>query len=164
MRWLDIYSQKAYTISTSGRSGAVGVARVKTYANVFKDYRYHPEAKSLAPSGRLCERSDIGLLKRRPVIASWVALIGKESNELELVRAGLIHGADQVYSEYEQTGRNYWIEVILPILRRMPLNTLKERSGMSASALKAIRSIGKPATAHMRNRMLLERIALAWMT
>ena len=45
------------------------------------EYRWHPEAKSLAPDGSKCTARTAGLLRRTPVIATReFATIGKETN------------------------------------------------------------------------------------
>jgi hypothetical protein len=68
-----------------------GVIYVKTYRDVLKEYRAHAETKSLAPDGTLCVGASMGLLQRRPVTRLYGAYVGKESNRLEEVDAGLIH-------------------------------------------------------------------------
>jgi hypothetical protein len=44
-------------------------AESQTIGDVVRRYRWHPEAKSLAPDGTACNRKTKGLLKRTPVIA-----------------------------------------------------------------------------------------------
>ena len=43
-------------------------------------YRWHPEAKSLAPDGTRCGKRTAGLLKRTPVVAANFSYIGKETD------------------------------------------------------------------------------------
>jgi len=59
---------------------------VKSYRDVFEEYRFHPEPKSAAPNGAPSNRQTVGLLARRHVHAFDVSCIGKEANDLEEVR------------------------------------------------------------------------------
>lgn len=47
--------------------------------------------QSLGPERDLCRAETHGLLQRRPVKAIWGAVIGKQSNDLEAMHAGLIY-------------------------------------------------------------------------
>jgi hypothetical protein len=56
-------------------------AQARTYGDIVREYRWHPEAKSLGPDGSKCTARTAGLLKRTPVIAAReFATIGKETN------------------------------------------------------------------------------------
>ena len=162
LRWVDIYSRRPYQVNTSTTSAGAGYVRVKTYGEVLEDYKYHPEAKSLGVDGTPCDRQDVGLLRRRPVKPIWIRLIGKEANEIEAVQAGTVHDVEQVLSEYVDPSRSHWLEVILPILREIPLKELMEASRMSATALKAIRRRVNPIVPHRANMVNLTRVALSW--
>jgi len=50
-------------------------------------------------------------LQRRHVYIDFVRYIGKESNHLEDVDAGLIHSEDSVYTEYCDKRRDEWTAV-----------------------------------------------------
>lgn len=50
----------------------------------------------------------MGLLRRRNVRIGGIVPIGKESNSLEEVDAGLIHSAENVYTVYPDLGRDEW--------------------------------------------------------
>ena len=50
--------------------------------------------------GNACDKQTIGLLQRRHVHIDPIRYIGKESNHLEAVDAGLIHSEQSVYTEY----------------------------------------------------------------
>ncbi|MDP9370918.1 MAG: helix-turn-helix domain-containing protein [Chloroflexota bacterium] len=135
-----MYSGQRYRISTSPLSSSPSVARVKTYRDVIEEYRRHPEAKSANASGRPCDRKTVGLLHRRPVTALSITHVGKESNRLEDVQAGLVHDPEKVYTEYTDPRRNPWQTLVLPVLQRMTRVELAARTGLSRSALTAIRS------------------------
>ncbi len=72
------------------------MARVKTVADVLADYRVHPEPKRLGPDGQPCDRATVGLLRRRPVTGITIDYVGKESNRLEDVQAGVVHDPKDV--------------------------------------------------------------------
>jgi hypothetical protein len=55
--------------------------------------------------------------------------IGKESNTLEEVQAGLVHDEQNVYIEYPDPRRDYWSREVVPALRKLPLNVWERESG-----------------------------------
>jgi hypothetical protein len=56
-------------------------AEPKTYGDVVSEYRWHEEAKSLAPDGQPCTAQTTGLLQRMPVrAAATFECIGKETD------------------------------------------------------------------------------------
>lgn len=112
MRWIDRYSEREFRITTRDRpeQASADRVRVRTYADVLKAYRVHPEAKSRAPDGSSCRQDTIGLLARRPVRVhhDLIHFIGKESNKLEDVNAGLVHDIDDVLTEYIDVRHDAW--------------------------------------------------------
>jgi hypothetical protein len=98
-------------------------------------------------------------LQRRHVRLGLVTNIGKESNSLEEVQAGLVHDEESVYTTYEDPSRGYWQTVIMPAVRRAPLAMLvKACAGeLSRRALIDIRA-GR-STPHRRNQALLAAVA-----
>jgi hypothetical protein len=83
---------------------------------------------------------EIGLLQRRHICAEIVRFIGKESNQLEAVDAGLVHSDGEIYTEYVDKSCDEWALKILPALRLIPLPVLIRESGLSKRALKNIRA------------------------
>jgi len=71
-------------------------ARVKTYGDVLREYEFHAESKCADAHGQPSGKQTIGLLQRRHVRIGEIKYIGKESNSLEEVEAGLIHAAQNV--------------------------------------------------------------------
>jgi transposase len=104
--WTDRSTGKQYAITTTTSPYATRAVRVKSYRDVLDDYRTHPEAKSLSPDGGLCRRTTVGLLRRRTVTMLSLTHVGKESNLLEEVEAGLVHDPDEVYTEYVDVRRD----------------------------------------------------------
>jgi len=153
--WIDQYSGQCYRVTTSGHHGNRTSARVKAYGEVLVEYEFHPEAKCSDSNGHACGKQTIGLLERRHIQAGQIKYIGKESNSLEDVEAGLIHSAENVYTEYIDMRRDEWQTVPLPILKKMPLVYLVKVSRLARSTLIEIRA-GR-SRPHRKNR---ERLAV----
>jgi hypothetical protein len=132
--WIDQYSGNDYRITTTGHHGDRHTARVKTYGEVLREYEVHPESKCADASGKPCSKQTVGLLQRRHIRIEQIKYVGKESNSLEEVEAGLIHSAENVYTEYPDRRRDEWQTKIVPALRKIPLPIL-ERSGLSRRAI-----------------------------
>jgi hypothetical protein len=125
--WIDQYSGKEYRITTEGSFGDRYTARVKTYGDVLVDYEYHPESKCADANGDPCNKQTVGLLQPRHVRIDQIKYIGKESNSLEEVDAGLIHSEQSVYTEYPDPRRDEWQTKILPALKKVRLSDLVEQ-------------------------------------
>lgn len=140
MRWLDQYTGAEYRITTAGEHGSKRTARVKTYGELVREYEYHPERKCADAGGAICGKQTVGLLQRRNVRIDALKYIGKESNSLEAVEEGMEASAKNVYTEYPDPRRDEWETKILPALRKMPVRTLVEKTGMSRSAIMELRA------------------------
>ncbi len=134
--WVNRYDGEPCGISTVGDHGSLGIARVATYADVLETYKVHPEAKSLGPDGEPCGPVTAGLLGQRPVRVIGVVYIGKESNKLEEVEAGLEHEWDEVLNVY--TDPKSW-QRVLTALKRAPRSFIAQHSGISERRVTAIR-------------------------
>jgi len=144
---------------STGSTAAAGVARVQTYGDVLEDVHYQPGAKSLGPDGRPCGRGTVGLLRRRGVqtMPELLAYVGRESNRLEEVEAGLGHDPDDVYSEYADVTRDPWQSLVLPVLKHIPAKRIVEETGLAMSTVKATRNAH--AVPRDRNRETLIQTA-----
>jgi hypothetical protein len=121
---------------------------------VLTEYEFHAEAKCADADGNACGKQTVGLLQRRHIEIGQVKYIGKESNSLEEVEAGLIHSEQNVYTEYIDPRRDEWRTTILPALKKAPLSLLEEKSGLCGRMLmKARAGTTRP---HRKNR---ERLA-----
>jgi hypothetical protein len=118
MPWTEQYSGSTYGISTVGHHGNRHTARVKTHGEVLREYEFHPEAKCADADGNPCGKKTVGLLQRRLIRIDEIKCIGKESNSLEEVEAGLIHSAQSVYTEYPDRRRDEWETKIRPALQK----------------------------------------------
>ena len=154
--WIDQYSGKEFRITTVGSYGSSDTARVKTYGDVLVEYEYHPESKCADASGEPCGKQTVGLLQRRHVRIDQIKYIGKESNSLEEVEAGLHHSAENVYTEYPEPRRDEWHTKILPVLRKIP-PTILEQSGLSPRTI--MYALAGERRPHRKNQERLAAIA-----
>jgi hypothetical protein len=153
--WIDQYTSNLFRITTQGHHGSRETARVKTYGEMLREYEFHPEAKCADGEGSACERPTMGLLQRRHIQIALIKYIGKESNAIEDVEAGMVHAAESVYTEYCDPKRDEWSTKILPVLQKTPLSILVKETGFSRRALIYLRM----GTSRPR-RKTWERIAL----
>ena len=155
-RWTDQYSGKTYRITTAGHYGDRHTARVKTYGDILREYEYHPESKCADAHGKVCGKQTIGLLQRRHVRIDQIKYIGKESNSLEEVEAGLEHSQQNVYTEYPDPRRDEWQTKIVPALQKITLRKLERMSGLSRRTLIDART-GRRRP-HRKNQEILKTI------
>ena len=78
----------------------------------------------------------MGLLQRRHVRINQIKYVGQESNSLEEVDAGLVHSAENIYTEYCDPRRDEWQTKILPMLRKIPVPVIVNMSGLSFTTIK----------------------------
>lgn len=155
--WIDQYSGSDYKITTTGHHGDRHTARVKTYGEVLREYEIHPESKCADASGKPCGKQTVGLLQRRHVRIDQIKYIGKESNSLEEVETGLIHSAENVYTEYVDRRRDEFQTKILPALRKIPPAVLVKISGLSPTTIKdTLRGRSRP---YRKNQQLLASLS-----
>jgi hypothetical protein len=153
--WVDKNTSdgRTYQAVTGDVENPAAQIKIKTVTDVLADYRVHPEPKSLAPDGTRSGWHTTGLLQRRPVKATRLVLVGKESNELEETTAGLALAPDEDTIGYARGDRD-WSHTIQPVLARMPLSLLREQSEMGATALKNLRA-GKSRKSHKRDQLAM---------
>jgi hypothetical protein len=135
MPWTEQYSRKTYGITTEGHHGNRHAARVKTYGEVLREYEFHPESKNADAHGSPCGKRTIGLLQRRHVRIDEIKYIGKESNSLEEVDAGIVHSADNVYTEYPDQRRDEWETKVRPAMKKVSIPILEMETGRSRRML-----------------------------
>lgn len=138
LAWIDKSTGEPVHVTTS--TGVMGPELpVKTYRDVYQEYRSHPEVKSAAPGGGRCDRNTRGLLKRWHVRPLWIQMIGKEANRLEEVQAGQVNDLSEVLENYSGPEKR-WNEVIRPILRQIPASRLSKLTGNSERWIRATRN------------------------
>ncbi len=79
LTWTNVHDGKSYRLAQPGKR-LPSDAEPQTYRDVVSRYRWHPEAKSLAPDGNACRSHTAGLLQRTPVTADGFRYIGKETD------------------------------------------------------------------------------------
>jgi len=102
---------------------------------VFEEYEWHPESKCADANGEPANRQTVGLLQRRHITIDHIVYIGRESNHLEDVDAGLVRTGDGTYTEYTDARRDYWRKLVMPALKRIPLKAWVRDTGKSAVIL-----------------------------
>lgn len=135
MRWIDQYTGKLYRITTNGSHGSRLSARVKTYGETVSEYAFHPEAKCADVDGNEGDKQTVGLLQRRHVAIDHIRYIGKESNRLEDVEAGLVHSELAAYTEYPDPRHDQWETQVLPLLKTVPASVVANMTSRSAERL-----------------------------
>ena len=86
-----------------------------------------------------------GLLHRRHITIDYVKYIGRESNQLEDVDAGLVRANDG-YTEYPDPSRDYWQMAVVPALKQISLKAWQRDTGKSAVILIDARTWAATAT------------------
>jgi hypothetical protein len=157
--WIDQYSGQAYQMTTEGHHGTRKSVRVKTYGDVLSEYEFHPESKCADAKGKPCGKQTIGLLQRRHVQIDLIKYIGKESNSLEDVESGLVHSAQNVYTEYPDARRDEWQTKIVPALQNITIKKLQGETGLSRRMLIDAR-LGHRRP-HQKNQKLLADVVRA---
>ncbi len=123
---------------------------------ILREYEFHPESKRADADGKPSGKQTFGLLQRRYIGIEQIRYIGNESNSLEDVESGLIHSAENVYTEYPDPRRDEWQTMMLPALKKVPLSLLVKLSGLSRSMLIEMRA-GR-SRPHGKNQELLASI------
>ena len=82
--------------------------------------------------------------------ASRIIHIGKESNELEDIRAGTVHDPDEVLNEHVR--EDVWRELVSPVLQAMSRAQLRD-AGLSGSSISRTRTGVFRGTRRTRNRL-----------
>ena len=154
--WVDQHSGTQYEITTEGFHGSRGVARVKTYGEVLREYEFPLGAESADAKGKPSGKQTFGLLRRRYVRVERIIYIGKESNRLEEAEAGIIHSPESVYTEYPDPSRDEWQTKILPLLKKIPVGILTRFSGKSRSML--VHALAGRSRPRRRNQELLKSV------
>jgi hypothetical protein len=79
LTWINVHDGKSYRLAQPGKR-LPSDAEAQAYGDVVSRYRWHPEAKSLAPDGNACRSHTAGLLLRTSVTADGFRYIGKETD------------------------------------------------------------------------------------
>jgi hypothetical protein len=104
--------------SPRGAFTAVGRGTRQDVGEVLRQYEFHVGGKSADAKGKPSGKQTFGLLRRRHVRVERIIYIGKESNRLEEIEAGVIHSPETVYTEYPDPRRDEWQTKIFPVLKK----------------------------------------------
>jgi hypothetical protein len=156
--WIDQYTGKRYRVTTMDQYGSRQTERVKTYGDVVAEYEFHPESKCADTNGGPCDKQTVGLLQRRHIRIDQIKCIGKESNSLDDVQAGLVHSERSAYTEYVDPKHDDWATKIRPALKKVALSKLVEECGKRLSRRELIELRAGRSRLHRNNRELLESI------
>jgi hypothetical protein len=134
MTWINRYTGESHSITSAGEPTST-CARIQTYRDTVSAYGVHPESKSADLKGLACARTTVGLLARRPIRLGTLTYVGKESNSLGDVAAGLIHDEGEVLNEYRDSARSTWNTLVRPVLAHAVKSgiSLAEIARLSAS-------------------------------
>jgi hypothetical protein len=157
LSWFNLYDvtgQRYQFTTTPSDYATARSVRVKTYRDVLEEYRAHAETKSLAPDGTLCVGTTTGLLRRCPVTRESLAYVGRESNRLEEVEAGLIHDPDEVYTEYVDAQHDPEWETLVAALHDIPRSWLMQETGLDRSTVTRLRNGRTRPTRSTRNKLM----------
>jgi len=156
LKWVDLHTGRPVRLiwrhDASGE--ATSAIRVQTFRDVLSRHVIHPEAKAAGPDGEPCGPHTTGELGRLHVHVTAVVHIGKESNDLEEVQAGLVP-AGTTYVHYVDAGGEW--EWDKQILKTVPRKLLAKWSGLHVRSIKAILNTSR--LPHPRHRRILHKVA-----
>ncbi len=166
--WRNMYQPNGptYRITTNRDDPQSRTVLVKSYEQVLREYRLHPEHKFDGPDGQRCR-----YLTRGPAAAAsgasrgTVHLIGKEANKLDEVQAGLHADLADVVVEYACPNTSVLQRLVLPVLDRYSGRQLDALVGADRRTIDRIRHCKQPrprlATDLMRLAVQLAKRDLA---
>jgi len=112
------------------------------FARLLLQYQRHPEAKSLAPDGAVCQAETTGLLKRAHVVAGDIRYVGKETDRKweEGEDPSLL---EFTATEYGRTGKVLASEEIKNKIKEIGINKCARESGFDRKnfVLKLVRDL-----------------------
>src|SRR5262249_4566168 len=137
VEWTDHYSGKTFRIHTDGQPSPDSI-KVKTNRDVLDRYRLHPEPKSLAANGKSCKRDTTEVLQRRGVRVTQTVYIGKESNRLEEITAGVVHDLGEILTSYSDPNLEAYSTLVLPTLRTFATSEIAEAAGLDRRTIQRL--------------------------
>jgi hypothetical protein len=160
LEWRNIYDPDgpSYRITTDKTAPAASdLVIVKSYGDILRDYRVHPEHKFNGPDQQPCRRNTRGILQRRPVhLNGPVRLIGKEANNIDEVQAGRYAQLDEIITEYSDPANDLFHLQVMPLLDHLRGRELASLVGADRRTIDRIR---KGQTPQPRLRSALTQLA-----
>jgi hypothetical protein len=149
--WRNLYDPDgpSYRITTDKTAPVEpNLVVVRSYRDVLLEYRTHPEHKFHDSNGQPCRRSTRGQLQRRPVhLAGPLHLIGKESNRLDDVQAGIVGSLDEILTNYTPASDEWFRDYVLPVVDRYSGRQLATYTGADRRTIDRIRGGAAPRPA-----------------
>jgi len=108
----------------------------ETYDDLISQHGMSKEAKFLTALGDKVTGRTRGLLAQQAIQVTNILHVGKEANEFDLVRAGLIRDEEEVLTVYK---RDLW-EEMKPIVMKMPVEEIMRMFGYSRRMAYAIKA------------------------
>ncbi|MDP9354987.1 MAG: hypothetical protein M3R02_06830 [Chloroflexota bacterium] len=106
----------------------------KTYADLIQVYDLHSERKFAGSDARPCQPGTRGLLHDLPVLVAGIKHVGKEGNELEAHRAGLVTEAERQL-EYHDS----FYDDLAHVLRAMGAAEIARETGYDRSMVRRLK-------------------------
>jgi len=132
--WADSYSGAEFGVVT-GPSYLPGIVSIRSVADIKAEFLAHGEIKSETPYGEPAGARARGLLQRRHVSPAQIVPIGKESNRLDEIAAGLHGDWREILADYESRKSRPAREV----LKAVPAKVIATAWGTSIRTVRAWR-------------------------
>jgi hypothetical protein len=123
MAYINVHDGRTHTLMP-----CTMLALPQTFEMVFGQYHRHPEFKSLGPDEEPCTANTYGLLKRYPIKASEIHLIGKET-ERGWEQSEDVSTLLPSLTRYQSSGVAG--EQLRQRLLQIPLDVLERETGLS---------------------------------
>jgi len=123
------------------------LAVAKSYGQVLREYRAHPEHKFNGSNSEPCAAGTQGVLTRRSVHDANLVYIGKEANRLDDVQAGLVGQLSEVVTEFQDPAAGAFHTLVLPVLKRQSGRELAELVQTDRRTIDRIRAGQQPRRA-----------------
>jgi hypothetical protein len=136
--WTDAYSGAEFGVIT-GSSYLPEIVSIRSLADIKGEFLAHGEIKSETRDGEPAGARTRGLLQRRHVSPAEMVLIGKESNRLDEIAAGLHGDWREILADYGSRKHRPSRE----LLRSAPATVIAQAWGVSVRTVRSWR--GKEA-------------------
>jgi DNA polymerase III epsilon subunit-like protein len=121
----------------------------KTYADLIEAYDRPPERKFAGPDGQPCRPETRGLLHDLPLVVSTIRHVGKEGNELEAHRAGVISEAERQLEYHDST-----LEDLIAKLQQIPTKGIADTTGYDPRTVRRLKHEEfRPSNGRLRKLM-----------
>jgi hypothetical protein len=143
LEWRNIYDPDgpSYHLTTERTAPAVPeLVLVRSYADILREYRVHPEYKFNGHDGQPCRRNTRGLLQRRRIdLVGPPQLIGKEANNIDEVQAGRYAQLDEIITEYHDPADDHFHQLVMSPLDHLSGRELARLVGVDRRTVDRIR-------------------------